>query len=240
MRTWACSLGLSMIAACAVAPPDPHAIPVAELSEKQRERVDRVLSDLAATVPLEPEEVRSRLEVYDFLLGEMPFTGGIVRELNRGKWDIYRHPTDPKDDVFYVKDPDGMWLRFELIHRDAARWIYLSKGFFEMGILPRLEGTTVVVLRAVPRDGVIMTDAVVYVKVDSGFYDKAAKAFRGILEKTVRDKSGYFIKAAKWVAEEAAQRPEWLYRQVKGSKEVDQDVLEEFRKKYLVLTNQRR
>jgi hypothetical protein len=35
------------------------------------------------------------------------------------------------------------------------------------------------------------------------------------------------------VAEEAASRPEWLVEQVDGSREVDQAVLAEFRKRFL-------
>jgi hypothetical protein len=35
------------------------------------------------------------------------------------------------------------------------------------------------------------------------------------------------------VSEEAAQRPDWLVMQVDGSREVDQEVLKEFRKRFL-------
>ena len=49
------------------------------------------------------------------------------------------------------------------------------------------------------------------------------------MESQVKERAGYFIRAARWVAEEAAARPDWLYTQVKGSKRVDQDVLEKFR-----------
>ncbi len=40
-------------------------------------------------------------------------------------------------------------------------------------------------------------------------------------------------RAARWVAEEAAHRPDWLVMQVDGSLEVDQEVLREFRKRFL-------
>ena len=41
------------------------------------------------------------------------------------------------------------------------------------------------------------------------------------------------VVAAGLMAKEAAARPDWLYMQVDGSREVDQEVLKEFRKKFL-------
>ncbi len=233
MRTWGLSLGLSLGAACGAVPVDPYAVPVDQLSEIQRRKVEHVLSDVAAVVPLEPVDVRSRLEIYDFLLTEMPFTGGVVRELNRGKWDIFRDPDRPEKDVFYVIDPAGIRLRFELLLREPERRFFYSRGVFQMGVLPPLEGTTIVVVRTVPEGEVVRTDAVVYVRVESSFYATLAKTVKGILESKVRERSRFFIEAARWVAEEAASRPDWLYMQVAGSRHVDQEVLEEFRKRFL-------
>lgn len=234
MRTWALSAGLSVVVAGCALPVDPFEVPLGDLPEIHRPGVGEILADVAARVELEGSEVRSRPEIYDFLLSEMPFTGGIVRELNRGKWEIFRDGKDPAPGVFWVEDPEGMRLRFELVHREPTRRIYVSTGSFDMGILPRLEGRTLVVLRAVPGEGGVRTDAVVYVKVDSPFYATLAKGVRGVVERVVREKSGYFIRAARWVAEEAAQRPDWLYTQVKESARVDQVVLEIFRKRFLV------
>jgi hypothetical protein len=222
-----------MAAACSAVPVDPYAVPREELSEKQREKVDYILADVAAVVPLDAADVRSRPEVYDFLMNEMPFTGGAVREMGRGNWDIFRDADQPDPGVFYVVEPDGMKLRFELVHRDATRRFYVSRGSFPMGVLPTLTGRTLVVMRTLPDGDVIHTDAVVYVRVESSFYANLAKMAKDTLVKIVREKSGYFIRAAKWVSEETARRPAWLYEHLRGSKEVDQVVLEEFRKRFL-------
>ena len=219
------------MAACSAIPVDPYVVPVDLLSEIQRKKVEHVLEDVAAVVPLEPADVKSRLEIYHFLLDEMPFTGGIVRELGRGKWQITRDPKDP--DAFTVLDPDGYRLRFDLIRKEEQRRFYVTSGIFEMGILPALEGSTLVVMRMVPDGAVIKTDAVVYVRVETPFYANLAKAARGLLEGKVRERSEFFIKAARWVAEESASRPDWLVMQVDGSREVDQAVLGEFRKRFL-------
>ena len=82
MRTWALSAGLSLVAACSAVEVDPYVVPVDQLSENQRKKVEHVLEDVAVAVPLEVEEVKSRLEIYHFLLDEMPFTGGVVRVIS--------------------------------------------------------------------------------------------------------------------------------------------------------------
>lgn len=232
MRTWALSAGLSLVVAgCGAIEVDPYVVPVEQLSESQKQKVDHVLEDVAAVVSLEPAEVKSRLEIYDFLLDEMPFTGGVVRELGRGKWQIARDPKDPA--AFTVVDPEGYRLRFDLVRKEPTRRFYVTKGIFQMGILPPLEGSTLIVMRMVPAGKVIQTDAVVYVRVETPLYAQLAKGARSLLEDRVRERSGFFIKAARWVAEEAAARPDWLVMQVDGSHEVDQAVLQEFRKRFL-------
>lgn len=232
MRTLAVSLGLSL-GACAAVPVGPDVVPLEKLSEKQRVQVEEILADVAARVPLDPAIVQSRAEIYDFLLAEMPFTGGVVRELGRGSWEIFRDPERPDPGVFYVIDPAGMRLRFELILKEETRRIYVTRGIFSMGILPAVRGRTLVVLRAVPEADGLRTDATVYIKVDSGLYSGLSKAARGLLASVVKDRSAYFIRAAQWVAEEAARRPEWLFTQVNGSAKVDQAVLVEFRNRFL-------
>ena len=232
MRTWALSAGLSLVAVgCSAVEVDPYVVPVDTLTETQRLKVDHVLQDVAAVVSLEPAEVKSRLEIYHFLLDEMPFTGGVVRELGRGKWQIARDAVDPA--AFTVLDPEGYRLRFELIRKEETRRFYVTTGIFQMGILPALEGRTLIIMRMMPSGGTIHTEAVVYVRVETPFYAQLAKSLRSVVEDKVRERAGFFIKAARWVAEEAAARPDWLYMQVDGSREVDQEVLKEFRKKFL-------
>jgi len=231
LRTWALSAGLSLVAACSAVQVDPFVVPVGELSENQRRKVEHVLEDVSALVPLEAEQVKSRLEIYEFLLDEMPFTGGVVRELGRGKWAIARDPKDPA--AFTVADPEGYRLRFELLRKEATRRIYVTTGVFQMGILPPLEGSTLIVVRMKPEGAGIRTDAMVYVRVETPFYAQLAKGLRGVVEDKVRERSGFFIRSARWVAEEAASRPDWLVMQVDGSREVDQAVLAEFRHRFL-------
>jgi len=235
VRTWALSAGVSLLAAgCSAVAIDPYEIPVVRLSGKSRDDVEAILADVAAKVELETDDVRSRPDIYDFLLTEMPFTAGILRELNRGKWDIRRDPEKPDPNVFTVIEPGSMRLRFELVLKDETRRFYVCHGRYAMGLFPDLEGRTLVVVRAVPAEGVVRTNAMVYVRIDTPFYATMAKGMRSLVENVVRDKSAIFIRAARWVAEEAARRPEWLYTQVKESAQVDQAILEDFHRRFLI------
>lgn len=231
MRTWAASAGLSLVIGCSAVPVDPGVVPLGALSQKQRAEVEEILADVAAVVELEAADVKSRPEIYDFLLAEMPFTGGVVKEMRRDPWDIFRDPDRPDPNVFYVIDPDGIRMRFELIHRDATRRYYLTRGAFDMALLGSIRGRTLIVVTAVPDGDVIHTGAVVYVRVDS--LAALAKAAKELVASKVRERSGFFIKAARWVAEETARRPGWLYAQVRGSDKVDAAVLEEYRKRFV-------
>lgn len=221
------------LASCSALSIDPYTFPLERFSEAHRTKVEAILSDVAAVVALEGGRVRSRREIYDFLLDEMPFTGAVVRALGWGDWSIFRDPERPDRDAFHVLDADGMRLRFELVYREPVRRMYVSEGVFPMGILPALRGSTLVVMRAVPEEGGVWTDAVVYVRVETPFYSGLAKGLRGLVESKVREKSGYFIRAARWVAEEAAQRPADLCRRMAGAKDVEPDVLEEFRRRFV-------
>jgi hypothetical protein len=219
------------VAGCSAVDVDPYAVPLDEFSETQRRKVQHVLEDVAAVVPLDGAEVKSRLEIYHFLLDQMPFTGGVVRELGRGKWGITRDAKDPT--AFTVVDPEGFRMRFELVRKEEQRRFYVTKGVFQMGLLPTLEGSTLIIMTMLPERGAIQTNAVVYVRVETPFYAQLAKGVRSMVEEKVRERAGFFIKAARWVAEEAARRPDWLVMQVDGSLEVDQEVLQEFRKRFL-------
>lgn len=230
---WLAPVAAGALAACSAIPIDPYSFPLERLSEAHRAKVEAILSDVAAVVPLEGGRVRSRPEIYDFLLDEMPFTGGVVRARGRGDWKIFRDPERPGSDVFHVRDAEGMTLRFELVCREPVRRLYVSDGVFPMGILPALRGSTLVVMRTVPEEGGIWTDAIVYVRVETPFYSGLAKGLRGVVEDKVREKSGYFIRAARWVAEEAAARPADLCRELAGSAEVDAATLEEFRRRFV-------
>ena len=232
MRTLGIFVGLSL-GACSAIPVEPEIVPSDLLSEKQRSEVEDIVSDIVAVVELETREVRSRPEIYDFLLTEMVFTAGVVRAMGQGDWKIARDPERPDPNVFWVDDPAGMRLRFELLGRREGTRYYLTHGRFSMGLLPSVEGRTIIVMTVEQAGEVLRTSATVYVRVDSALYALLSTMARGYLSGVVRERSGFFIQAATWVAEESARAPGRLYDQLKNSKEVDQETLEEFRKRFL-------
>jgi hypothetical protein len=227
-RTGIAVLGVVM-AGCAVEV-DPLSLPLGRLDAEGRATAERVLADVAAVVPLEGSTVRSRLEVYDFLLDEMPFTGAVVKALGKGNWTIF---ADAEAGAFHVHDPGGYRLRFLRLLKEPTRRLYATTGDFDMGILPALRGSTLILMRHEAVEGGVATRAVVHVRVDTPFYAGLAKGVRPMLEAKVRERAGGFIQAARWVSEEAAQRPRELLEAVVGKPGVDPVLLESFSRKIL-------
>jgi hypothetical protein len=217
---------------------DPYEVPYDAIPEKQRERVRRVLEAPTAMVPLARTEVRSRLEVYEFLLDELPFTAGVLRELKRAKYLIVRSPS--KEGMteaewrrtYLFDDKEGLQLRAQMVHRDARRSIYYTYGRYDLGIIT-VSGWSVIITVYEREGGALMTEARVYTLVEGAGVEKVARALKGALEATVRKKAFVFIDAAKAVAEMAAERPGELYNSVLGSDEVEEGTLEEFRGRFL-------
>ncbi len=222
-----------VIAGCTAVDVDPLSLPLDRMSPEGRRRAEHVLADVAAAVPLEGSVVRSRLEVYDFLLDEMPFTGAVVKALGRGSWEIFRDPGRPASGEFQVNDPGGYALRFELLLKEARRRVYVTSGTFDMGLFPLLRGSTLIVMSHEPVPAGVATRALVHVRVETPFYAGLAKGFRPLVEDRVRERAGGFIQAARWVAEEAALRPAELLEAARTAPGVDPRVLEAFRRRLL-------
>jgi hypothetical protein len=220
---------------------DPYEIPWASLSEKQREKLHRVLDNTLATVPLEPTEVKSRIDIYEFLLDELPFTAGVLRELKKSVYRIWRKPIDEKatDEErsawrrsYLFDDEEGLRLQAEMVYRDERRSIYYTYGRYDLGIV-QVWGRSVIVVVYERVKGALMTEARVYSQVEGKSIVAAAKMLSGALESAVRRKGFAFIHVAKLVAELTAEDPDLLYREVAGSKEVEAEALEEYRRRFV-------
>ena len=246
MRTPTLAL-LAGLCGCAGAPVadapqgDPYEIPWASLSEKQREKLHRVLDDTIATVPLEPTEVRSRIDVYEFLLDELPFTAGVLRELKQSKYRIGRPPIDASATSeeraawrrkYLFDDEEGLRLQAEMVYRDARRSIYYTYGRYDLGIV-QVWGRSVVIVVYQFVNGLLMTEARVYSQIEGKSVVAAAKMLSGAVEAAVRRKGFAFIHVAKIVAELTAKDPGTLYREVVGSEEVEPAALEEYKRRFV-------
>ncbi len=232
MRLAATLAVLAGLSACgSVAPPgvgDPYAIPYEALSEKQAELVHGVMDQATVMVELERTPVASRPEVYIFLMHELPFTAGVLRELGLSKYRITRDEAGQ----YHFDDTVGLTLDADLVREEERRWIWYTRGVYDMGLFSAV-GRSVIIVRYAPDGETLLTEARVYAKVDSKFLEGAAKALRGVVEKIIRDKSFVFVTAARSVAEMTARDAEGLYKNLRGSAYVDAATLEEFRRKFV-------
>ncbi|MBI4566740.1 MAG: hypothetical protein HY716_18850 [Planctomycetes bacterium] len=222
---------LSILTGCAAAssrPSGPFDIPRESLGED----AVAVLDEPSAVVDLPLTRVESRPDIYEFLLEELPFTAGVLRELGRATYRIRREARpegEPETIVF--DDGEGIEVRAELVLRERTRWIYVTDGRYDLGLFSVWSrGVVIVVYEA--RDGALWTRARVYARLKGKVFELGALVL-GLLESTIRSKALVFVDAAREVAELTAADPERLYRNVKGSREVDAGVLEEYRRRFL-------
>ncbi|MBI2930430.1 MAG: hypothetical protein HYY16_02160 [Planctomycetes bacterium] len=208
---------------------DPYAVPYALLSEEQRRRVAQVMDDPTCEVEFEPALVRSRPDVYRFLMNELPFAAGVLRELGESKYEISRDGRG----VYRFDDHEGLTLRAELLRQEEQRWIWYTTGTYGLGLLGAVDGRSVVIVRCEERGSLLRTEARVYAKVDGVVLERAAKAAGTMLEGIIREKSSAFVKAARLVSEITARNAEELYTTVRGSAHVDAETLEEYRRRFV-------
>ncbi len=236
LQTFLLSVGLSLWAQ-----DGPYEIPYEKLSERHQKKVRKVMDDITVTVPMDRVEVATRTEIYDFLLEELPLTSEVCRELGRSKYEVFRDPEVPKKEeekdawrhTYYMDDKEGLNVKVELVLADRCRRIYYTWGSYDLSPLPKVYGRSVIVVVWKEKDGKLVTESKVFAQVHSAGYKALSGLVKGLIEDTVREKSTVFVKAARWVSETAAKEPRRLYNQVKDAKEVDQNVLEEFRKRFL-------
>jgi len=192
-------------------------------------------------VTLDRAEVRSRSEVYDFLLEELPFTSGACRELGRAKYEVFRDPEDPETEeereawrrTYYLNDHEGLRVKVELVLAEPNRRVFYTWGSYDLAVLPRIWGRSVIVVVWEEKEDALVTEARIFAQVHSTGYRAISGLMKGVVADTVRDKSAVFIRAARWVAEEVAKDPEKLYTEVNGSRHLDKVDLERFRKRFV-------
>ncbi len=221
---------------------DPrYEIPFGELSERHQEKCRLVMKGLTTTVPLPLTRVETDPEVYDFLLGELPFTAAVCRILEKASYEVFRDPRIPEEkdarkvwhDKYYLKDGKGMKLRVERAFSEPNRIIFYTYGSYKMSGLPKIWGRSIIVVVWGQKGEILATEAKVFLQVTTAVFRTLAEIGKTIVEKMVRKKSGLFIQAAQWVAEAAREDPEALYNKIRKSKDIDPDVLKEFRRRFL-------
>jgi hypothetical protein len=227
-------LPLLAVAACAARPAlptsGPYAIKLESFSGENQAKLKTVFDAPTAMVELPETRVVSRPEIFAFLLGDLPFTAGVLRAQGRAAYKMWREEGDPPDEVRF-DDTTGIRQIVQLMRRESGRWVFFSKGTYDLGLFT-VYGRSAFIVLVEERGGALWTQARVYAKVEGVVLEQGAR-FLGLVEGVLRRKSFAFIEAASKVAEAAAAEPGRLYRDVKGSAEVDSAALEEFRRRFV-------
>jgi hypothetical protein len=239
LRLWLISLLLGLL------PQDGndlrYRIPYGELNERHREKLKSVMKNLTTTVPLPLTRVESRSEIYTFLLEELPFTAEVCRALGKASYDVFRDPRVPEEKAalekwrgtYFLDDRKGMKLRVERVIAEKERRIFYTYGSYKMSGLPKIRGRSVIVVVWNETEGILATEAKVFLQVTTPVFRTLAGIGRGLVEKMVRKKSTLFIQAARWVAEAARKDPAALYEKIRDDENVDPEVRKEFHRRFL-------
>lgn len=219
---------------------DPYAIPFEKLPKADVKRVRAVMDHTDLTVDLDETEVASSLEVYDFCLAELTFTGQMVRVLGKGEYDIFRESdvtrkrplTERMKRSFILDNHKGMTVKIVPVFREEGRWIFYTYGKYDMDLFS-VRSRAVIVVTAKEEDGTLTTQARIFMRFDEGLGSIAADLFEGSVRKIIRDESTLFIDAAKTVTEAARREPARLSRLAALDDSVDPEVLKRFMKKFL-------
>jgi hypothetical protein len=218
---------------------DPFAVPLERLAEEDAALARIVLERPTLSVDLGPTEVDSSLEVYEFCMDELPFTGRLAGLLSTARYDISRESqitaerpvTERMKRTFLVLDGAGMSVRMTRVFHEGGRWIYYSRGKYD-GDLLDVYSRALIVVNAVPEGGKLRTTARITMRVDEGLGAVAADLFGDSVRQVVRDKSALFIEAARTVTEAARRDPARVVRLAALDEAIDRRVLEAFRAKF--------
>ena len=213
--------------------PDPRTIPLDRVRADRRDRIRKILESEPVEITIPRTEVKSSLEVYEFLMEELPFTSDVVRALGKGKYEIFRdkpHPGEgPRERKirrhrYHLNDKRGMYLAADLVYTERGKWVYYLWGYQKspFGDIP---GEAVVVVTASNVTGVLETEARVFVPI--------GKFTGGLVEDIIKKKASIFIEAAQTVTEAANEDPVALYEKIRDADGIDRQVLREFKTRFL-------
>ena len=216
-------------------------VPYDALSKEDAAAVRAVLDREHLTVDLDRTRVDSTLDVYTFCMERLDFTGKLAGVLSEATYDITcdadlaprgETVTERMRRTFLVDDGDGMVALMTRVYAADGRWIFVSRGRYEMDLLT-VKSRAVIIVNAVPDEGALDTTARIFMRVDEGVGSIAAGLFEDAVRDAVRDKSTLFIAAARTATEAAQKDPARVSRLAGLADGIDRGVLADFRKKCL-------
>ena len=220
-----------VFAACSARPvletAGPYAVDWQSFSEEDQQLLHAVFDLPTAMVELPLTKVETRTELFEFLLGNLEFTAGVLRAQKKANYKLWHDEGDPPGQVRF-DDLAGIRLVAWLLKKEPGRWVYYSQGMFDFAFLS-VPGSTVIVVVHEEKEGAVWTQARVYAKVEGVVLESGAR-FLGLIENAIRKRAFVFIEASCAVSEMAAKDPDKLLADIEGSPEVDPESLRKFRK----------
>lgn len=202
----------------------PKQIPPAE-----RLKLEHVVENAFVSARMEREPYVARPDIFEYLLDHPAFATHVTRALKVARFRIW----ETKDGLF-LDDGWGVKGHFAVVHAEAGTRIFHARGHFEHPLLPDIHGQAVVMIQYdfrlnTERGTVVATAVTGYVTVDSRILAAAGKLASPITTAKANLEARRLLKVFARVSRAIAERPDWVYEQLRQQPDVPRQELEEFR-----------
>jgi hypothetical protein len=197
--------------------------PLDAFPEAVRSKVSEYLPEVSFKFAMPAVATSGKPALVELLLGDPDFVSAALRAVKRGNWTYRAEP-----EGVHVKHPDGRTLTLALLHREAGRRIYATKGTFAEGVLAALVARAVLDVRLIEGK----TEVQAWVSIESPAWAKTSREHRSRLEKRIGEFAGAFLRAASGLADDITKRGDWFYGWLEGAEGVDPAKLAAYRKAY--------
>jgi hypothetical protein len=214
--------------------PKAAPFPLERLDPAVRKQVRAVRGDATVTARIPTQTVRAPASVYRALLARLPLASRWLKALDLGDYTIRDLPKGG----FLVDDKLGARARCARALDEEGQLVVVAGGSLEVAVLPKIQGTGVILVRYAPPDpaapAVLAATAEVDFRVASGLLHMLSRPFRKTLERVLADKMADLITSATALAEAIHRDPSGTLVELKA-KGVAAEDLEAFRKLFLSL-----
>ncbi|MBI4620510.1 MAG: hypothetical protein HY739_10155 [Desulfobacterales bacterium] len=208
-----------------------HHIPPSVLSDTDRDKIIKVIEECSVFKEIRGVRFETNSSIYKYLLDRLPLATDIIRGLNIRNLVITRN----KDQSFHFKDGESITGDFRLIHKYPKTIVFYGNGQYNGNVIKKLMGKAVIIVEyREDRKGKFIENVLyIYLKANNRFVELIIKVFKPLARMVLDRKLLSYISTAREVCERITEDSAEVYKDIKDSKEVSKNDLEEYRRFFL-------
>ncbi len=190
-------------------------VPLERLPARVRPLASRVAGDPTARCEVPERRVRTEARIYRTLLARLPLAARMLRALDLGDYAI----EDASEGRFTIDDRLGAQAVCERALEEAGLLVVVARGRLEVPVLPRIQGTGLIVVRygeRTPVEGAaakeeaepgLRCSAEVAFRLENDLLHRLSRPLRSTLQSVLQQKLADLIAAATALSELVAKDP---------------------------------